>query len=75
MRSFWALLEQAGVGELDRTQRMVGGAVRSWGTHETDDMWFVLVPVDSVEAVGVEIRGPNDTWETHADAVFPTVTP
>lgn len=75
VRAWWSLLEAVEVGELDRTQRMVGGAVRSWGTHETGEMWFVLVPTSSVDAIGVEIRGPNDSWESHADVVFPTVRP
>lgn len=75
VRSFWRLLEDAGEGSLSRTQRMIGGAVRSWGTHSTGDMWFVIVPVQGSTAIGVEIRGPNDSWETHADAVFPTVQP
>ena len=54
---------------------MVGGAVRSWGSHETGDMWFLLVPIDSVDAIGLEIRAPNDSWESHADVVFPSVVP
>jgi hypothetical protein len=75
VRSFWSLLEGVGEGSLTRTQRMVGGAVRSWGTHSTGDMWFVIVPVEGSKAIGVEIRGPNASWETHADASFPTVQP
>ncbi|MGI9667607.1 MAG: hypothetical protein ACR2N2_11045 [Acidimicrobiia bacterium] len=75
VESFWALIEQAGEGSLVRTQRMVGGAVRSWGSHSTGDMWFVLVPVEGTVAIGVEIRGPNDSWESHADVVFPSVVP
>lgn len=75
VRSFWSLLEDVGEGSLIRTQRMVGGAVRSWGSHSTGDMWFVIVPVEGSKAVGVEIRGPNASWETHADASFPTVQP
>ena len=75
VRSFWSLLEDVGEGSLIRTQRMVGGAVRSWGSHSTGDMWFVIVPVEGSKAVGVEIRGPNSSWETHADASFPTVQP
>lgn len=75
VRSFWVLLEQQDVGEFSRSERMVGGAIRSWGSHETGDMWFVLVPIGSINAIGVEIRGPNDSWESHADAVFPSVQP
>ena len=75
MESFWALIEESGEGELIRTERLVGGAIRSWGTHSTGTMWFLLVPVDGSEGIGVELRGPNGSWETHADFVFPTVVP
>lgn len=73
VRAFWKLLEDVGEGELDRTERMIGGAVRSSGSHSTGDMWFVLWPLDATTAVGIEMRAPNDTWEAHADAVFPTI--
>jgi len=71
--AFWSLLESVDEGELRRTERQVGGAIRSWGSHSTGDMWHLLVPVSGTAAIGVELRGPNDSWESHADAVFPTV--
>ena len=73
-RSFWALLEQAGVGEFERSVRMVGGAERSWGSHEDGQMWHVVFPVGATSGIGVEIRAPNDSWEAHADAIFASVT-
>jgi len=69
-RAFWTLLEDAGVGSFTRSQRMVGGAERSWGTHETGTMWHLVYPTAPSAGIGVELRAPNDTWETHADAVF-----
>ena len=72
-RSFWALLEQAGVGEFERSVRMVGGSERSWGSHEDGPMWHMVFPVGATSGIGVEIRAPNDSWETHADAVFESV--
>ncbi len=73
--AFWALLEQVDEGRLQRTERQVGGAIRSWGSHRTGTMWHLLVPVEGSTAIGVEMRGPNESWESHADAVFPTVVP
>jgi hypothetical protein len=73
--AFWALLEDADEGELRRTERMVGGAVRSWGTHSTGEMWYLLVPVEGSVGIGVEMRAPNDSWEAHADVVFSSVVP
>jgi hypothetical protein len=74
-RSFWTLLEQANVGDFERSQRMVGGAERSWGTHEDGQMWHLVYPTESSRGIGVELRAPNDTWEAHADTVFASVTP
>ena len=73
--AFWSLLESVDEGSLIRTQRLVGGAIRSWGRHSTGDMWYLLVPVEGSVGIGVELRGPNDSWEEHADVIFPTVAP
>lgn len=73
--AFWPLLEDADVGSYTRSQRMVGGAVRSWGDHETGAMWHLVYPLTGSAAIGVELRAPNDSWEPHADVVFDSVTP
>ncbi|MCL1595432.1 MAG: hypothetical protein M3132_13865 [Actinomycetia bacterium] len=72
--SFWSLIEAADVGSFTRSQRMVGGAVRSWGDHETGKMWHLVYPLDGSSAIGIELRAPNGSWETHADVVFESVT-
>ena len=72
-RAFWTLLEEAEVGTFERSVRMVGGAERSWGTHEDGQMWHFLLPVGPTSGIAVEIRAPNGTWETHADAVFESI--
>jgi len=72
-RSFWTLLEDAGVGKFIRSERVVGGAERSWGKHEDGLMWHLIVPTSGSEAVGVEVRAPNDSWEAQADFVFASV--
>jgi hypothetical protein len=69
-RSFWALLEQADVAQFQRSARLVGGAIKSWGTHGDGDMWYLLSPIEGSRAIGIEMRAPNDSWESHADAVF-----
>lgn len=73
-RAFWTLLEQADVGRFERSSRMVGGAERSWGTHEDGRMWHLVFPTGATSGIGVEIRAPNDSWEAHADAIFDSVT-
>ncbi|GMQ98363.1 MAG: hypothetical protein BMS9Abin17_0872 [Acidimicrobiia bacterium] len=68
--AFWSLIEDAGVGSFTRSQRMVGGAVRSWGEHETGTMWHLLYPLEGSSAIAIEMRAPNGSWEAHADVVF-----
>lgn len=72
-RAFWALLEDAGVGSLERSQRVVGGAERSWGSHEDGTMWHLVHPTGGNSGIGIEMRAPNDSWETHADFVFGSI--
>ncbi len=72
--SFWSMLEEAGVGKYGRSRRMVGGAVRSWGEHETGTMWQLMYPLGGSAAIGIGLRAPNGSWEKHADVVFESVT-
>lgn len=72
-RAFWALLEDAGAGKFVRSARVVGGAERSWGTHVDGQMWHLVYPTGPTSAIGIELRAPNDTWESHADFVFESV--
>jgi len=37
-------------------------------------MWHLLYPLEGSSAIGIEMRAPNDSWETHADAVFESVS-
>jgi hypothetical protein len=72
-RDFWILLENAGVGSFDRSRRVVGGAERSWGTHEDGTMWHLLHPTGGNSGIGIEMRAPNGSWEGHADFVFDSI--
>lgn len=69
-RAFWSLLEEADAGRFERSTRLVGGAIKSWGTDADGEMWYLLYPVDGSRAIGIEMRAPNDSWESHADIVF-----
>lgn len=73
-RAFWRLLEDADVGEFERSTRRVGGAIKSWGTHVDGEMWHLLYPTEGAMAVGIEMRAPNTSWEIHADFVFDSLT-
>lgn len=62
----WSLLD-GGEAELAARGLVVGGAIDSWGFISSGRLWHRLVPVTSSVAIGVEVRGPNNTWEDHAD--------
>lgn len=68
----WSLLD-GGDAELAATQLVGGGSVDSWGFISTGRLWHRLVPVTSSVGVGVEVRGPHETWEAHADVFRQTV--
>jgi len=70
VRSFWALLEEGGLAEFGSLERLTGGAFRSTGSYEDGRLWYLLVPGEGSTAVGLEVRGPNASWEAHADAFF-----
>ena len=38
-------------------------------------MWHVVHPTGGSAAIGVELRAPNDSWESHADLVFGSIMP
>ena len=71
--SFWALLEEAGVAELATVERLAGGSVASFGAYQDGRLWTLLIPVDSTVAVGIEVRAPNRTWQSHVDVFFSDV--
>lgn len=73
VRSFWQLLEEADVGRFERLERLTGGAFRSEGSHEGGRLWHLVIPGAGSDAIGFEVRGPNRSWQTHADVFFSDV--
>ena len=73
--AFWRLLAETGVGELGTVEPLADGRVRSFGAYGNGRMWVLLVPVDAEHGIGVEVRGPNRTWESHAEVFFSDVVP
>lgn len=73
VRSFWQLLEEAGVATFERLQRLTGGAFRSEGSYEGGRLWHLLIPGARNRGIGVEVRGPNPSWQSHADVFFSNV--
>jgi len=73
VRSFWQLLEEADVATFVRMERLTGGAFRSEGNYEEGRLWHLLIPGTQSGGVGVEVRGPNASWQGHADVFFSDV--
>lgn len=69
-RAFWLLVEEGDGAELATIERIPGGSIRTFGSQAEGRLWHLLLPVESATAVGVEVRGPNSTWEAHADVFF-----
>ncbi len=62
----WDLLD-GGEAELARVDLVEGGALDSWGFISGGRLWHRLVPISASQGYGIEIRGPNASWESHAD--------
>ena len=70
VESLWELLGASGAASLERIERLTGGAFRSSGSHQDGRLWHLLITGTGTAAVGVEVRGPNRSWEAHADVFF-----
>jgi hypothetical protein len=73
-RAFWSLID-GGDAELVNVRTIADGSVSTVGTISTGRLWYYLVPTGISEAVGLEVRGPNGTWEAHAELFFAGVDP
>jgi hypothetical protein len=73
VRSFWTLLEDQGVASFERMERVGDGRIVASGSYQGGRLWTLFIPIDSRRALGVEVRGPNPTWEPHAEMFFDQV--
>ena len=64
-RAFWDLIG-GGDASLSRIMTVEAG-VRSEGELDGLRLWHLLIPTSGGDAVGIEVRGPNTTWEAHAE--------
>jgi len=69
VRSFWAIIDGGGA-ELATMDPLRDGSIKSFGTFADGRLWYRLTPVEGRDAIGVEMRGPNSTWSTHADVML-----
>lgn len=72
-RSFWSIID-GGEAALATTESERDGSVRTFGTVASGRLWWRLTPTAFSEAIGVEVRGPNRSWESHADVFFEGLT-
>ena len=68
--AFWRLLGEGGLAEFERMERLTGGAFRSEGSYGNGKLWHLLIPGTGGRGVAFEVRGPNASWEIHAEAFF-----
>jgi hypothetical protein len=63
--AFWSLIGggDAAVDEIVTA----GDGVRSEGRIESLRMWYLLVPTGGGDAIGLEVRAPNRSWQGHAE--------
>lgn len=75
VEAFWQLLGEGQAASMESLAVRPDGSVWSQGTLEGGRLWHALIPLGGNEAIGVEVRAPNTSWESHADAIRSGVTP
>ncbi len=65
VEAFWRAAD-GGNAELATSTVLPDGSVESFGVFRGGRMWARLIPLSTTDAIGVEMRGPNRSWETHA---------
>lgn len=71
---FWASLD-GGKASLAEQRALEDGSVESVGAFQDGRLWFRLIGLDSVDGLGVEVRGPNSSWESHAKVFLDSFGP
>lgn len=69
VRSFWNLIDGGGA-ELATVRPLRDGSVETFGTFAEGRLWYRLTPLDGTRAIGVEVRGPNSSWGSHAEVIM-----
>ena len=75
VRDFWDLLGGGEDAELKGLETLDDGSIRSEGKLGIQNLWHRLIPVSGPTAVGVEVRGPDSSWEAHADVILGSTVP
>ncbi len=70
---FWDAAD-GGNADLGTSTVLPDGSVESFGVFRDGRMWARLIPLDSTNAIGVEMRAPNSSWEAHARVLLDSVT-
>ena len=68
-RTFWRLLDEGGSAGLGEIETLDDGSVATEGSFEDGRLWWRMIPVDGPDAIGIEVRAPNGSWDDHA-AIF-----
>ena len=74
VEAFWRAAD-GGEAELATSTVLPDGSVESFGVFRGGRMWARLIPLTTTDAIGVEMRAPNRSWETHAEAFLESVIP
>ena len=71
---FWDAAD-GGNADLGTLTVLPDGSVESFGAFGGGRMWTRLIPLDTTNAIGVELRAPNSSWEPHARVLLDGVVP
>lgn len=69
---FWGAAD-GGDADLGTLTVLPDGSVESFGVFGAGRMWARMIPLNVTQAVGVEMRAPNSSWERHAEVLLDSV--
>jgi hypothetical protein len=69
VRSFWNLIDGGGA-ELATVDPLRDGSVETFGTFASGRLWYRLTPLEGSSAIGIEVRGPDSSWASHAEIIM-----
>lgn len=72
-RAFWEIID-GGDADLATIETNLDGSVRTFGSVSTGRLWWQVIATSFSDAIGLEVRAPNRSWEVHADAFFAGLT-
>lgn len=73
--AFWQLLSEGSGASLDDLAVLDDGSVRTKGSFDGGVLWHRMIVAPDGSGIGIEMRAPNASWQSHADVFLEGLQP